>query len=46
MEVCRGEQEVFAIAASTAASRCVAKRGANRQNEYSRRRMLRRYGVT
>jgi NADH-quinone oxidoreductase subunit B len=35
-----------ATATRTTRARCVAKRGANRQNEHSRRRQLRRYGVT
>jgi hypothetical protein len=38
--------EMLAIATRTTRTRCVAKRSANRQNGYSRRRMLRRYGVT
>jgi len=36
---------MLAIAARTTATGRVAKRGANRQNKHSRRRMLRRYGV-
>jgi NADH-quinone oxidoreductase subunit B len=35
-----------ATATRTTRARCVAKRGANRQNEHSRRHQLRRYGVT
>jgi hypothetical protein len=46
MNVRIGDDEVLAIAVRTAPARRVAKRGANRQNEYSRRRMWRRYGVT
>ena len=37
---------MLAIVTRTTRTRCVAKRTANRQNDYSRRRMLRRYGVT
>jgi hypothetical protein len=40
-----GDDEVLAIAVRTAPARRVAKHGANRQNEHSRRRQLRRYGV-
>ena len=40
---CDGEQ--MAIGARTALASRVAKRSANRQNECSRRRLLRRYGV-
>jgi hypothetical protein len=42
----RGDDETSANAARTTAAGRVAKRTANRQNEYSRRRILRRYGVT
>jgi hypothetical protein len=41
----RDGHAMLVIAARTAAARCVAKNGANRQNEYSRRQKLRRYGV-
>jgi hypothetical protein len=34
------------LAAGKASARCVAKNGANRQNECSRRQTLRRDGVT
>lgn len=37
---------MLAMAARTGPARCVAKNGAKRQNEYSRRQILRRYGVT
>ena len=38
--------EMLAVVTRTAPAGCVAKRGANRQNDYSRRRMSRRFGVT
>jgi hypothetical protein len=46
MNVRIGDDEVLAFAARTALAPCVAKDGANRQNECSRRGTLRRYGVT
>jgi hypothetical protein len=46
MNAPNGDGDMLAVTARTAAARCIAKRGANRQNEFSRRGMLRRYGVT
>jgi len=41
-----GRSHTLTLAAGKASARCVAKNDANRQNEYSRRQMSRRYGVT
>jgi hypothetical protein len=46
MELHGSKREMLTIATRTTAMQRVAMRGANRQNEYSRCRMLRRYGVT
>jgi hypothetical protein len=46
MNLRSGRSDTLARAAGKASARCVAKNDANRQNEYSRRQMPRRDGVT